>query len=119
MKIKIDKADSLFSLWIRKRDKWTCQRCWRIYPEGSQIIHNSHYYGRGKENTRFEPDNCDAICFGCHQYFHANPNEYREWKLKQIGTRRFDTLMVQAHTYKKKDRKLEIIKWTQALKEVI
>jgi hypothetical protein len=86
------------------------------YEVGDKGLHNSHFYGRANENTRFEPDNCDALCHGCHRYFTANPEFYRTWKLKQLGQKRYDTLMLQAHTYKKKDRKMELIIWTEALK---
>lgn len=116
MKIKIDKADSLFSKWIRNRDYWICKRCFTKYEEGSVGLHNSHFYSRSHENTRFDPNNCDALCFGCHRYFTSNPNEYREWKLKQLGEERFLNLQLEANLYHKKDRKFEIIKWQEALK---
>ena len=115
MKIKIDIADSLFSKWIRTRDSWTCQRCERKYPVGDQRLQNSHFYGRSHENTRFEPDNCDSLCFGCHQHWTSSPAEYADWKLKKLGKKRYDSLRIQANTYHKKDRKLEVIKWKQAL----
>ena len=115
MRIKVDKADQLFSRYIRTRDNWTCQRCFKKYEEGSQGLHNSHFWGRGHENTRFEPDNCDALCFGCHRYFTSNPGEYKDWKKGRLGAKRYDTLMIQANTYKKKDRKMEAIVWKKAL----
>jgi 5-methylcytosine-specific restriction endonuclease McrA len=117
MKIRIDKADQLFSKWIRTRDNWTCQRCKKKYEEGNAGLHNSHFYGRSHESTRFEPSNCDALCFGCHHYFTANPNDYTQWKLKQLGQKQFDALIVQSNTYHKKDRKMEEIKWGLALKQ--
>ena len=105
--MKIDKADSLFSKYIRTRDKWTCQRCKKQYPENSQGLHASHFYGRANENTRFDPDNVCAICFGCHQYFdEKNREDYRDFKLKQLGKKRFDDLKIRANLYCKKDRKL-------------
>lgn len=116
--MQIDKADQLFSKWIRTRDKWTCQRCKTKYQENSQGLHCSHFYGRRNESTRFEPDNCIALCYGCHKYFdETNREAYREFKLNQLGQKRFDTLKVQVNTYKKKDRKLEAIIWKQALKK--
>lgn len=118
MKVKIDVADSLFSKWIRRRDKWQCQRCLRQYEENDQRLQNSHFYGRSHENTRFEPDNCDALCYGCHQYFTSNPGDYAAWKLNKIGQKRFDSLTIQANTYKKKDRKMERIIWRKALESL-
>lgn len=117
MKIKIDPADAYFSRWIRTRDKWTCNRCHKKYEESAQGLHNSHYWGRGREGTRFEPDNCDALCMGCHRIWEKDERDlYKAFKIKQLGQKRFDSLMIQAHTYKKKDRKLEHIKW-KALNE--
>lgn len=119
MAIKIDKADSLFSKWIRTRDKWTCQRCKKKYPENWQGLHNSHYWGRSHEGTRFEPDNCDALCYFCHMTWEKDERDaYKAFKIKQLGQKRFDSLDLQAHSYHKKDRKMEVIKWTAALADL-
>ena len=116
--MKIDKADSLFSKYIRIRDKWICQRCRKQYEEGAGGIHCSHFYGRRNENTRFEPDNCISLCYGCHKYFdETNREAYRDFKIKQLGDKRFKTLKLQANLYKKKDRILEVITWKAALEE--
>ena len=115
---KIDKADSLFSKWIRRRDNNTCQRCKRKFLDGEAGLHCSHFYGRVNESTRFEPDNCVAICYGCHKYFDETDREaYRDFKLKQLGEKRFNSLRVQKSTYKRKDRKMEAIIWKEALKQ--
>ena len=113
MKIKIDKADQQFSLYVRTRDKWTCQRCGRIHEEGSQGLHCSHFWGRGKENTRFDEVNADAICFGCHNFFHAHPAEHTKWKKKQLGDLEYDLLEKRADTMGKKDRKLMYLVYKQ------
>ena len=119
MNIKLDKADILFSQWIRLRDLM-CVRCYspvKLNSKGLPISHQaSHFYGRGRENTRFEPDNVDTLDMGCHRIWGSDDREtYRIFKLKQLGQKRFDSLMVQANTYKKKDRKLEVIKWQEQL----
>ena len=115
--MKLDLADKYFSKFIRTRDKWTCQRCKTKYKEGSLAC--SHFYGRRNESTRFEPDNCIALCYGCHKYFdETNREAYREFKLKQLGEKRFKSLQVQVNTFKKKDRKLEAIIWKEALKQL-
>ena len=118
--MKIDSADKYFSLYIRTLATWQCARCFRQYEEGSRGLHCSHFYGRRNESTRFEPDNCVALCFGCHQYFdETNREDYRDFKLKQLGTRRFNSLRLQVNLYKKKDRKLEAITWKEAYKFLI
>ena len=122
MKIRLDQADILFSQWIRLRDK-KCVRCHSpvlFNNKGLPISHqNSHFYGRGRENTRFEPDNCDTLCMGCHRIWGSDDREsYRGFKLKQLGEKRFNSLMVQANTYKRKDRVFEKLKWRAILKEL-
>ena len=110
MRIKIRQADKQFSLYIRNRDEWKCNRCLKQYDEGSQGLHNSHFWSRGRESTRFDPENCDAMCFGCHQYLGSNPAEYTEWKRKQLGETKFNKLKLRAHWLAKKDDKA-VLSW--------
>ena|SRR5665213_2289327 len=117
---KRDKADELFSLWVRTRDNWTCQKCKRNYhsrKEANGALDASHFVGRGKENTRFEPLNVDTLCFGCHQHFTSNPREHYEWQVQRKGQDVVDKLRLAGHTYKKKDRTLERLYWRRRLKE--
>jgi len=112
---KIDKADQAFSLYIRERDRWTCQRCFKIYEHDTKRIHNSHYWGRGRESTRFDPENCDALCFYCHdQWEGEKQGDYKLFKEKQLGATRYKLLMARAYTPGKKDRKAQLIIWRQA-----
>lgn len=115
-KIKSDRADKYFSLYIRTRDNWTCQRCGKAYPEGSQGLHCSHFQGRRKENTRFDPNNCDALDFGCHAYFTANPGEHYAWQVSRKGQDGVDKLILASNLYVKKDRALQEIYWKAQLK---
>ena len=115
--VKIDVADKYFSQWIRTRDKWTCQRCHTRYTPPTNALHCSHFMGRAKEGTRFEPLNADALCYGCHRYLTAHPAEHMAWQIKRKGQKVVDQLILQSNTYKKKDRKWEAMVWKQALKE--
>lgn len=115
--IRIDFADKYFSLWIRWRAGWKCQRCLKQFEVNSQGLHCSHFWGRAREATRFDPDNCVAHCHGCHSFLTANPELHREWKLKQIGQREYDKLMIRAHLTQKKDRTIAAIYWKQRLAE--
>lgn len=108
MKIRTDKADTAFSQVIRLRDKM-CLRCKspvKLNDKGMPVSHtNSHYFGRGKENTRFDLENCDTLCMGCHQYWGSdNREDYREFKIRQLGEEGFKKLRIRAEMYKKKDR---------------
>jgi len=105
LKIKIDKADTMFSKAIRLRDKFRCSRCGKFYPEGVGL-QVSHFYGRRYESVRYDQSNVDTICAGCHIHWHGNPAEYYEWKKEQLGDNKFEALKIRAHNYKKKDRKM-------------
>lgn len=107
--IKIDAADKLFSIFIRSRAGWKCERCYRQYTPPTNALHCSHFWGRRNESTRFEPDNASAHCYGCHQFFTSHPVEHRDWVFKKLGEKRFNLLTLQAHTARKKDRKLSLI----------
>src|SRR3990167_3314293 len=108
MRIKLDKADVLFSKYIRLRDKFRCVRCKKFY-EGGIGLQCSHYFGRARENTRFDDRNCDSLDMGCHQYWgSANREDYRNFKIKQLGEKGFKDLTLRANLYKKKDRKMAL-----------
>lgn len=118
-RVKIDKADRIFSLYIRTRDNWTCQRCHKYYPPPTTSLQCSHYFGRTKESVRFDEENCDTLCFGCHRIWEKEDREdYREFKVKQLGQKKFDLLQVRAYTPGKKDRKLAYLYWKQRFAEL-
>jgi hypothetical protein len=122
MKIRIDKADQVFSQYIRLRDG-KCVRCdslVKLNDKGLPISHQaSHYYGRGRENTRFDPDNVDCLCFACHMLWGSSDKEgYRQFKINQLGEQGFQELTWRASMYKKKDRKMALIIAKQLLEEL-
>ena len=49
MNLKLDKADRIFSLYIRELANNICVRCGGIIG-----LQASHYFGRAKEGTRFD-----------------------------------------------------------------
>lgn len=125
--IKVTPADKLFSDYIRERDGWCCVRCHHQHdPEDShsrQGIHCSHFYSRGKFTTRFDTENCDALCMACHLLWGGDRRqEYREFKIKQLGQAAFDALTLRSNMPGKRDFKLaklyvqELIKKTDTRK---
>lgn len=56
------KADKLFSAQIKARDG----KC--LHPDARHIgsLQNSHYFGRGIKSTRYDSDNCIALCWWHH-----------------------------------------------------
>ena len=121
MAIKIDKADKAFSQYIRKRDK-QCVRCNSpviFNDEGIPVSHhNSHYFGRGNECTRFDTENCDTLCHGCHSQWDGNKEDYRDFKIKQLGKDRFNKLRIRASSICKKDREMSYLQAKEFLKSL-
>jgi hypothetical protein len=120
-KIKLDPADIAFSQWIRLRDM-KCMRCGspvQLNAKGLPITHQaSHFQGRRKEGTRFEPLNVDTMCSGCHSYLGANPAEHYACHVEHKGQEIVDALVLQSNMYHKKDRQAEKLYWRQKLKEL-
>ena len=118
--IKIDPADRVFSEFIRLRDK-QCVRCGRrgTGPKGIIGLQASHYFGRANRSTRFDSENCDALCMGCHQMWGSTDREgYRAFKVKQLGEWGFQRLIVRSNLIQKKDKKMELIVAKELLKSL-
>ena len=92
VKIHISALDRLFSQYIRTRDHWTCQRCGKVHPPPTMALHCAHTYKRRHQLTRWDADNADALCYGCHQYFEEHWPEHLTWKRQRIGHPRFQRL---------------------------
>lgn len=90
--IKRDKTDKVVSDLVRYRDDYTCQRCFRRYTPPTMALHAAHFRGRGHKGTRYDPENIDPLCYGCHSYFGQSWDEHRAWKVKRIGERRVTIL---------------------------
>ena len=118
--LKLDKADMVFSQYIRLRDK-KCLRCGSLVEfneKGLPTSHqNSHFYGRGKESTRFDEENCDTLCLSCHQEWGTNYKmSYRAFKIRQLGKERFSSLTARAHKIVKKNRRASLLRAKELLK---
>lgn len=79
----------------------------------------SHFWGRGRESTRFDDQNVEALCGGCHSYLTANPELHRAHKLKELGQREYDALMLRASTTGKRDDKWQLLISKELLKSVL
>ena len=106
MKISIKPLDKKFSLYIRSRDNWTCQRCFKKYIPPTNSVHCAHIFTRGAKSTRFDVDNCHTMCYGCHSYIDSHPLEKYEWYIKKFGQRKFDLLRLKSNTQMKLDLRL-------------
>lgn len=95
----IKKADTLFSLIVRARDG-KCQKCGRRPPEVR--LQCSHIVSRGYKNTRWDEDNADALCFGCHHWFTNRPLHFEEWVISRIGEDALRELKLRARSTRTK-----------------
>jgi hypothetical protein len=108
-KLKIFPSDSIWSKYIRTRDNWTCQRCDKKYAPPTSALHCSHFWSRGAWSVRFDEDNCQALCYGCHSYLGGNPQEHREFILNKLGQERFDALQKRRNTALKSGQKKHLL----------
>jgi hypothetical protein len=102
--MKLRLADKVFSQWIKKRDKYTCQRCGAVHQEKSQGLHCAHYISRRNEATRFLEINVCCLCYGCHSHFHQNPTLHTEFMEKRLGVA-YNELQAIKNKITKKDDK--------------
>ena len=110
--VKIRSADKWFSLCIRERVAWFCERCGRDTPQDKRMgLHCSHFHGRGKWSVRFDQDNAEALCYGCHMHLTANPHKHQARQLDKLGDGLYEILNERAQDLKfgrtvKRDQKL-------------
>lgn len=100
--MKRDKYDITFSLYIRLKAKFKCERCGKQYTKSDTAIQCSHYMGRTNQATRYDEENGDCFCYGCHAYFEdRKQTAYRDWKIQKIGLERVVALEARSYGIKK------------------
>ena len=118
MKIRITELDRLFSLYIRTRDGWQCQRCFKQFTPPTNGLHCSHIFSRARKATRFALENCISWCYGCHSYMDRTPEAKYAWYIKKFGQTRFDRLRLRANIGGKPDYAMIRIWLNEALKQM-
>lgn len=87
----IVKFDSLFSQYIRARDKNTCLLC------GSKTrLSNSHLVTRQVTILRWDELNCHTHCWGCNKRHTYHPEIYTAWFLRTYGVEAYLSLVNKA-----------------------
>lgn len=107
--MKSDKLDILFSRYIRSKAGGVCEYCGKTpSPRGYHCHHG--VVGRRYLNTRWEIDNCCALCLSCHNFFDDFPSINNDFFKKRIGSQRMEELEIIARTPHKmaKERRNEI-----------
>jgi hypothetical protein len=114
MKISLNRTDKLFSQFIRLQAGGKCERCGSVSP----ALQCAHFHGRRKRSVRWDADNALCLCFGCHQYFHENPDEHREFMRRKLG-QRLDLLESRARiSYPKPDEAIIQLWLKDAIKKL-
>lgn len=93
----LEKADKVFSFWIRTRDNFTCVVCGS--KERPQC---GHLIKRGKHNTRFDEKNCNCQCSSCNWFHNEYPEAYTMFFLDKYGIEEYRKLMKSAYATPKK-----------------
>lgn len=78
-----DKAWSVFSKWIRKRDK-KCITC-----GSTKTLQAGHFYHAVLD---FDEVNINTQCSGCNYYKSGNLALYAEYLMKKYGVKKFNEL---------------------------
>lgn len=89
------KADEEFSKWIRERDG-KCMRCGT-----KKNLTCSHFWPRQHKGTRYDPENCVAVCWmPCHKYHweKEKQGEYMDFMIAWIGNEKYDALKKRAQS---------------------
>ena len=101
--VKRTADDRRFSLMVRERDHFTCQRCGAVHMPTSQGLHSAHMFGRGKPATRLDPENSCALCYGCHRHLDTHPDLKREFFRLRLGDDVFEALELRSNRPRQDD----------------
>lgn len=106
----VEKADKLFSIFIRNRDS-ICVTCW--WP----VQHNAHWISRGYYSHRWDENNCAGACAYCNTYnqeehkvlftVYQTKKHWQKWVDKQLLNKNkvkptIDDLLAIIEKYKQK-----------------
>lgn len=100
-RLKEKDLDDAARQYIRNRDR-TCQYPLRPDDYHAGSLQVSHFYGRTYRSVRWTPENLDLLCGRHHQFLEGRKNaEYYDWKLSQLGEKRFKELRIKCYQHLK------------------
>ena len=98
--VKLKKeAWRIFSLWIRKRDKFCCITCGKK-GEGS-FMHAGHFISRKHNATMFNEKNVAAQCMNCNLWGYGNMGVYALILQEKYGEKIIEELTQESQKIKK------------------
>lgn len=83
----ITKADKLFSVFVRNRDK-KCVLCGKAIN-----LTNGHLVKRGKKSVRWDEVNCNCLCMACNYRDNFDHDIYVSWFLREYGEAMYQDLV--------------------------
>lgn len=99
--MKLSKADRIWAVTVKERDKWSCLRCEKGYvPHQARGLQAHHVFTRSRKSTRLELENGVTLCTGCHRWAHSNPLEFHAWIKLQLGSGAYDALQQRSRKLK-------------------
>ncbi len=87
-----NKADSVFSKWIRARDK-RCVTC-----GSTENLQNGHYVSRSISILRYDERNCNCQCVACNVFKKGNMVEYSAFMRRKHGPEIIEQLLKEKQT---------------------
>lgn len=95
LKTLFKKAERLWSLYIRDRDK-ACVICGT-----KKNLTNGHLITRSKKSVFFDPKNSNCQCTSCNYKHEFNPEIYTAWFLNKYGLEEYNSLCQKSESIKK------------------
>jgi hypothetical protein len=97
----IKKLDELYSLVVRTRDNFKCQK--EGCPASGKYMHCAHIFTRSRMFTRWDLDNGITFCYYHHLLWsHREPVEFTLWCMERLGKEKFEELRKKSIAYIKK-----------------
>lgn len=100
--------DKQFAILVMTKAHWTCALCARDLSANHEDLHCRHFWSHWNIGTRFDLENCDALCLGCLYYLAHDRRAFEFWKLGQLGRERYDAMRLRSQ------RSPAIDKWAVA-----
>ena len=93
----VKKLDTLFSLFIRLRDRKKFSYCPFPHRDGPRLIECCfHFITRAKYATRWSEDNCIGSCNSCNFEYEFNPHPYIAWFIRANSQAAYERLIQQS-----------------------
>ena len=97
----IKELDKLISAKVKKRAKGKCVKCGLVKKNAGV----THYFSRRYIGTRWDFDNLDWACWGCHYYWMEKDKTpgswYHAYMTRKLGNRKFELLGIRAYAVTK------------------